>query len=82
MSKKSGSRTTTLAAETLRNPHASDRERRMAASVLSQARPTATTSEQLATEAARIVENPNASKVARTLAASALAQAGHDNKRS
>ncbi len=54
----------------------------MAASVLSQARPTATTSEQLATEAARIVENPNASKVARTLAASALAQAGHDNKRS
>jgi hypothetical protein len=65
------------AAKILRDPSSSGREKKLAGSVLSQARPSAETSPEVAELAAKVLENPNASADARSLAGSALSQAEH-----
>jgi hypothetical protein len=75
--KKSSHGEASKAAKVLRNPSSSGREKKLAGSVLSQARPSAETSPEVAELAAKVLENPNASRDARSLAGSALSQAEH-----
>ena len=75
--RQSSHREASEAARVLRDPHSSQRERKLAGSVLSQVRPTAETSATIATLAAKVLENPSASPEARSLAGSALSQAEH-----
>jgi hypothetical protein len=59
----------------LRSPGSSDREKALAASVLSQVRPNAQTSEEMAERAAKVLESLSASATSRSLAGSVLSQA-------
>jgi len=70
----SSHREASKASKVLRDPKSSDRERKLAGSVLSQARPSAETSNQLADLAAKVLDNPNASATAQSLAGSVLSQ--------
>jgi hypothetical protein len=76
-SKKSSHGEASMAAKVLRDPGSSGREKKLAGSVLSQARPSAETSPKVAELAAKVLENPKASADARSLAGSALSQAEH-----
>lgn len=76
-SKRSSHGEASKAAKVLRDPGSSGREKTLAASVLSQARPSAETSHAVAELAAKVLENPKASADARSLAGSALSQAEH-----
>ncbi len=73
--KQTSPREAKLASEVLRDPNASNREHKLAGSVLSQVREHTETSQEMANFAAKIVDNPNASAAARSLAGSVLSQA-------
>lgn len=75
--RKSSHKEASLASKTLQSASASDREKKLAASVLSQARPKAETSKEMADYAARVLENPKASETAQSLAGSVLSQTPH-----
>lgn len=72
---KSSSREASKAAKVLRSTSASEREKMLTASALSQARPNADTSPEMAERAARALESRHASATARSLAGSVLSQA-------
>jgi len=72
--RRSSRREASKAAEVLRDPGASGREKSLAASVLSQVRANAQTSPEMADMAAKVLDNPNASATAQSLAGSVLTQ--------
>lgn len=78
MSKHRGKQTSapaaSKAARVLNDPNASQREKKLAGSVLVQVKAGAETSPEMAELAAKIVGNPNASDRARSLAGSVLSQ--------
>ena len=74
MGKKSSPRQASKAAKVLNDPKASDREKKLAGSVLSQARKGAETTPELADFAGRVLDNPSASDTAHSLAGSVLSQ--------
>lgn len=72
--KKSSPRETSMAAKVLTDPNASNREKKLAGSVLSQARSGAETSPEMADLAGKVLDNPKASETAHSLAGSVLSQ--------
>ena len=66
-----------LAGKVLQDDRASARDKKLAASALSQMRPGAETSDALAKQAARVLESDKVSATTATLAGSILAQSEH-----
>ncbi|MDF7667691.1 hypothetical protein PT273_07515 [Orbaceae bacterium ESL0727] len=76
--KKTSAEVASLASKVLHNPNASELEKSLAASVLSQTKSDSQTGKAMETKASQVLHDPNASKEIKTLAASVLAQANKE----